>query len=61
MGKNKKVFLPKWMRWFFMPLFVGIWGLVTYLEFFSPANRNELGFIGYLGMSVLFLGLALVL
>ena len=52
----KKVFIPKWQRWLFVPLFVVIWLLITYLEFFSEA-AGELGIVGYLLLTTLFLGL----
>jgi len=52
----KKVFIPKWQRWLFVPLFLLIWAFITYLEFFSEV-AGELGIIGYLFMSALFLGL----
>jgi len=52
----KKVFIPKWQRWLFVPLFLLIWAFITYLEFFSEVS-GELGIIGYLFMSALFLGL----
>lgn len=61
MKKMKPVYLPKWQRWFMIPIFVGIWVLITYLEFFSPNNDEQLGMIGYLILSGIFLGLAVMI
>lgn len=54
----KKIFLPKWQRWFLIPLFVGMWVLFTYQEFFDPNNVDKMGRGGYFFMSALFLGIA---
>jgi hypothetical protein len=61
MSTRKKVFLPKWQRWFIIPFFIGIWLLITYMEFFSPKNSGEMGLVGYIFMSILFLGLAVMM
>ena len=61
MKVRKEVFLPKWQRWFIVPLFVGIWLFTTYMEFFSPDNTEELGLVGYIFMSILFLGLGVMM
>ncbi len=58
---KRKVYLPKWQRWFLMPTFLGIWGLITYLEFFSETNNEELGLIGYLLLSGIFLSMAVMM
>ena len=55
----KKVYLPKWQRWFLFPLFGGMWVLFTYLEFFSDVE-DKMGLVGYLFFSALFLGLGLM-
>lgn len=55
----KKVFIPKWQRWLFVPLFGGMWVLFTYLEFFNPSTKGELGLVGYIFMTALFLGLGI--
>ena len=58
---RKKVFLPKWQRWFLMPLFGGIWGLITYLEFFGSDNEEKMGWVGYWLFSGIFLGLVVMM
>ncbi|MCA9373897.1 MAG: hypothetical protein R3B71_05340 [Candidatus Gracilibacteria bacterium] len=60
MKKTKKVFLPKWIRWIMMPMFVLLWIFITYLEFFSP-EQGELGLFGYIVISVVFLGIAIMM
>ncbi len=58
---KKEVFLPKWQRFFIVPLFVGIWLFTTYMEFFSQENSEKLGLVGYIFMSILFLGLGVMM
>lgn len=41
-----------------MPLFIGIWAFITYMEFFNPDTDDQMGLIGYILMSAIFLGLA---
>lgn len=43
MKKIKRIFLPKWQRWYAVPLLLRIWVLVTYLEFFGVENGEKLG------------------
>jgi hypothetical protein len=52
MKKIKKIFMPKWQRWYVIPILVAVWVLITYLEFFSASNEEELGMVGYLIMTV---------
>jgi hypothetical protein len=55
----KKVYLPRWQRWYIFPLFGGLWVFFTYLEFFSDIE-DKMGLVGHLFMSAFFLGLGLV-
>jgi hypothetical protein len=59
MERVKKVFLPPWQRWLVIPVFGGIWALCTYLEFFSNSTE-KMGLVGYLIISVFFLGMGIV-
>lgn len=61
MTKRKRVYLPKWQRWYFTPMFVGIWGFITYMEFWNPSNSEKLGLIGYGFFTLLFLGIGSML
>lgn len=61
METKKRVFLPKWQRWFIIPFFVGLWLFFTYMEFFNPDNAERMGLVGYVFMSLLFLGLAVMM
>lgn len=58
---RKKIFLPKWQRWFIMPFFVGMWIFLTYMEFFNADNPEKMGVVGYLFLSALFLGLVIMM
>lgn len=60
MKKIKKIFLPKWQRFVMVPLFVVIWILITYQEFFSE-QAGEMGVVGYLMMTIIFLGVGLMM
>lgn len=61
MKTTKKVFLPPWQKWFVVPLFVGIWGFIIYMEFINPNNTEKLGMVGYMFITILFLGLAVMM
>ena len=61
MKTRKKIFLPKWQRWFIVPFFIGMWLFLTYMEFFNPNSTDKMGLVGYIFMSVLFLGLAVMM
>ena len=61
MKTKKKIFLPKWQRWFIAPFFIGMWIFLTYMEFFNLENSEKMGVIGYIFMTVLFLGLAIMM
>lgn len=60
MTKRKKVYLPKWQRWFMLPLFPAIWAFITFEEFFGP-SRGEMGMIGYVFMTALMWGLLIMM
>ena len=61
MKTYKKIYLPKWQRWFILPFFVGMWLFFTYMEFFNPENSEKMGSVGYLFFSALFLGLTIMM
>ncbi|MAF59241.1 MAG: hypothetical protein QF858_03730 [Candidatus Pacebacteria bacterium] len=56
MKKIKRVYLPKWMRYWVIPLFVLIGGLIGYEEFLNEGTKGELGTIGALILFVVFGG-----
>jgi len=61
MKTRKKIFLPKWQRFFIVPFFIGMWLFLTYMEFFNPENTDKMGIVGYIFMSALFLGLSIMM
>ena len=61
MKVRRRVFLSKWQRWFMMPLFIGMWLFLTYIEFFNPDNSEKMGMVGYVFISLLFLGLTVMM
>jgi hypothetical protein len=58
---KKQIFLPKWQRWFIVPFFIGLWLFFTYMEFYNPENTEKIGIVGYVFMTILFLGLAVMM
>ena len=60
MKKTKKIFLPKWQRYFITPFFIGIWLFLGYMEFFGPA-QGEIGIVGFLFITFIFLGVAVMI
>ena len=60
MKKTKKIFMPKWQHWYVIPMLIGVWVLITYLEFFSQSNEEELGMVGYLIMTAVLVGVGVV-
>lgn len=58
---KRKVFLPKWQRFYIVPLMLGIWLFVTYLEFFGVDESDKMGLIGYLFMSGIFIGVSVMM
>lgn len=61
MKSRKKVYLPKWQRFFVVPLMLLIWLFITYMEFFNPGNNEKMGLLGYLIMTTIFLGVGVVM
>jgi len=61
MKTKKKIFLPKWQRWFIVPFFISTWLFTTYMEFFNPGNTEKLGPVGFIFMTILFLGLSVMM
>lgn len=61
MGKKMKVYLPSWTRWFLIPLFLMIFLLVSYLQFFTAEGLGEGGFLGWLLITVIMLGVAIMI
>lgn len=59
-NSTKKIYLPPWYRWVMVPMMVGFWLFITYLEYFNPTNKGELGLVGYIFMTILFLGLSVM-
>lgn len=51
---RKKVFLPKWQKYYIGPLMLIIWGVGTYQEFFT--GQREMGNIGYAFFTLVLLG-----
>lgn len=52
--KIKKIYLPKWQRYFVLPLLTGIWAFVLYMEFFSQ-DAGEMGTVDFVFFTGIFL------
>ncbi|HXH08042.1 MAG TPA: hypothetical protein VNI83_15800 [Vicinamibacterales bacterium] len=56
-----KVFLPGWVLRVLLPMIAVLWAIVTYAAFATPSGRGELGVVGWLGVTVVFGLVALML
>jgi hypothetical protein len=61
MPKRMKIFLPRWVMWFILPLLTLAWGVVTYIAFATPAGRDELGMFGWVGVTLIFVLVGVVM
>lgn|GEM_PF-951933 len=52
MAKKMKIFLPRWVLWILMPVLALIWDIITYAAFVTPPGREELGIVGWLGVTL---------
>lgn len=52
MAKKMKAFLPRWVLWILLPMLTLIWGINTYAAFATPSGREELGMVGWLGVTL---------
>jgi hypothetical protein len=60
MKQLHKVYLPKWQRWFLIPLFVLIWGMIAYLQFGDTTAADKLPWPAFAIMTIVFLGLSIM-
>jgi Mn2+/Fe2+ NRAMP family transporter len=58
---KKKIYLPKWQRFFTLPIIFAVWGLITYVEFFDPNSTDKMGTVGYILTSVILFSVTLML
>lgn len=61
MTKIKKVYLPRWVSWFSILLIVPMWLWVSYSVLTHGEARSDLGFFGWVVMTVVLLGVAVML
>jgi len=61
MPKRMKIFLPRWVVWFILPLLTLAWGVITYIAFATPEGRDELGLIGWIGVTLILLLVGVVM
>ncbi|MGH7544584.1 MAG: hypothetical protein ACREKI_00210 [Gemmatimonadota bacterium] len=54
-AKMRRVYLPKWIRAFVFPLLVLLWGFATYQAFYTEQGRAEMGAVGWLVVTLVFL------
>ena len=48
MRKRYKVFLPKTVRWMILPLFVLIWGVITFATFSPSSGQDRPDLVGWI-------------
>ncbi len=61
MTKKMKAFLPRWVLWILLPMLALIWGIVTYAAFGTASGREELGMVGWLGVTLVLVLVAVML
>jgi hypothetical protein len=52
MRKKLKVFLPSWTLWFLVPMMGLLWAMLTYSAFATQSGRDELGWFGWLCLTL---------
>lgn len=52
MSKQIKVFLPRWVLLIVLPMLGVIWGMITYQVFATAKGREDLGVVGWLGVTL---------
>ena len=57
---KRKVYLPEWYRWVYLPLFLLMWAFLTYQEFFTQSSE-KMGIVGYIISSIFFLGFGIMM
>ena len=60
MPRKMKAYLPQWILWIMMPMIVVIWGFITYSVFATDSGRQEIGIVGWLLLSVVFVLIAIM-
>lgn len=53
MARKMKVFLPRWVLWILLPILALIWGIITYVAFATTTGQEELGMVGWLGLTLI--------
>ena len=60
MGKRSKVYMPRWYRWFILPMLLFVWIVITYAAFFSP-SREEDGLLAWIIATPILVGVGIVM
>jgi hypothetical protein len=53
MAKKMKAYLPRWLLGILLPILTLIWGMVTFAAFGTASGREELGVVGWLGITLI--------
>lgn len=61
MPRKVKAYLPRWTLWIILPMLGLMWGFVTYSAFATTPGREELGMVGWLLVSLVFLLIAIMM
>jgi hypothetical protein len=52
MTRTRNVYLPRWAAWFSLLFILPIWGLASYQVFLTEKGRADLGFDGWIMMTI---------
>jgi hypothetical protein len=61
MKKIRKVYLPKWPRWFLMPLLALILAMMAYMQFWDTNPDEKLPVPVFIILSVVIVGIAVMM
>jgi hypothetical protein len=50
-----KVFIPRWTLLVIGPILLVVWGVVTWLALMTEDGRQELGIVGWIGLTLVLL------
>lgn len=55
-----KAFLPRWILWIAFPMLAVMWGIITYVAFATAEGQQDLGMLGWLGVTLFLLLLGIM-
>lgn len=57
---TKKLYLPPWILWVFLPILILVWGMATFSTFGRPLGQEPLGMLEWGLVSLFILAMGVV-